>query len=201
VYKDSTPSRELESLTTRDPLPEPNFLSKIGHGLKSFGKGIGHAITGGIQLAGQAAQVAGQLTETSQSAFGAYQGLKGSFGRKGRREFGEDELVGRYYSDFEVYVLHIASCEIVIFIWSHLVVHRMEELASREPESEWSAEDGMIKREESFELSERDNELYVFCSCPLPPPLLTAHHIVLMIWQVVPLSCLLEASSKRFSMA
>ena len=78
----------------------------------------------------------------------------------------------------------------------------MEELVTREPEPEWSAEDSMIKREEPFELTERDNELYVFCSCPLPPPLLTTlHKLASMIWQVVPLSHPLEASSKRFSRA
>jgi hypothetical protein len=38
----------------------------------------------------------------------------------------------------------------------------MEDLAAREPYTEWSAEDGMIKREESFQLSERDSGLYVF---------------------------------------
>jgi radical SAM superfamily enzyme len=69
--------------------------------------------------------------------------------------------VERNYLDFEVYVLYVASCEVVTLIWSDLIVHRMEEFVAREPEPEpeWSAEDGMIKREESSELSERDSEL------------------------------------------
>jgi hypothetical protein len=97
AYRLLNPPREFEFLASRDPLPEPNIFSEVGYGVTGIDQSTGHALGGGIQPMGQAAQVAGQITETSQSAIGAYQGLKGSFGKKERREF-----VERNYFDFEV---------------------------------------------------------------------------------------------------